>query len=225
MRASGTGGGTTQNMPPGGHANRVGGGFNHSSSGATRMGAGGGGVGGDVGRGEASDPGEGRSLLLDWALWPLWGTIDALKWAGGTVNEVAVAPVVRLASPWALLESTVTKVAALTPQRARDLARVIGNLGINAARLIQTSAGGAVWRSCTRATGSFSMAVSSPAGRQLLVDSAIGYVKLAEALDTPEAKNCIQQWAVIVARGCDALASRHSKIFVKVGLDAFGGTL
>ncbi|CAN0410875.1 unnamed protein product [Ectocarpus sp. 12 AP-2014] len=153
--------------------------------------------------------------LLDWALWPLWGTIDALKWAGGTVNEVAVAPVIRMASPWGLAGSVLTTVKAFTPQRARDLARVVGNLGLNSAGLVQTPAGVELLRSSGRATGSLSTAVSSPAGRQFLLESATGLVKLAEALDTPEAKNFIQQGAVVAARGMDALASRHTKIFVK----------
>ncbi|CAM9136197.1 unnamed protein product [Scytosiphon promiscuus] len=153
--------------------------------------------------------------LLDWALWPLWGTIDALKWAGGTVNEVAVAPVIRLASPWGLAGSILTTVKAYTPQRARDLARIAGNLGLNGAGLVATPAGGQVLRSTGRATSSLSVAISSPAGRQFLVESATGLVKLAEAMDTPEAKNFIRQGAVVAARGMDALASRHTKIFVK----------
>ena len=208
VRAS-TIGDSAENAPPGEPAGRSGG-LSHRHSDATRNDAGAGG----------GDREERRSFLLDWALWPVWGTIDALKWAGGTVNEVAVAPVIRLASPLGLIESTLTAVASLTPQRARDLARVVGNFGVNAAGLAQTTAGGALWRSWGQAVGSFSMAASSPAGRQFLVDSATGFVKLAEALDTPESKNCIQQWAVMGARGLDALASRHSKIFVKVRREA-----
>lgn len=189
------------------------------------VGVGGGGGGGlharsnGVGAGVAnnsSNGGGGGGGLLDWALWPLWGTIDALKWAGGTVNEVAVAPVIRMASPWGLAGSVLTTVKAFTPQRARDLARVVGNFGLNAAGLVQTPAGVELFRSSGRATGSLSTAVSSPAGRQFLLESATGLVKLAEALDTPEAKNFIKQGAVVAARGMDALASRHTKIFVKV---------
>ncbi|CAB1117670.1 unnamed protein product [Ectocarpus sp. CCAP 1310/34] len=172
------------------------------------------GVGAGV-AGNSSNGGAGGFGLLDWALWPLWGTIDALKWAGGTVNEVAVAPVIRMASPWGLVGSVLTTVKAFTPQRARDLARVVGNFGLNAAGLVQTPAGVELLRSSGRATGSLSTAVSSPAGRQFLLESATGLVKLAEALDTPEAKNFIQQGAVVAARGMDALASRHTKIFVK----------
>ncbi|CAM9723329.1 unnamed protein product [Ectocarpus sp. 6 AP-2014] len=172
------------------------------------------GVGAGVASNNRNDCGGGGGLL-DWALWPLWGTIDALKWAGGTVNEVAVAPVIRMASPWGLAGSVLTTVKAFTPQRARDLARVVGNFGLNAAGLVQTLAGVELLRSSGRATGSLSTAVSSPAGRQFLLESATGLVKLAEALDTPEAKNFIQQGAVIAARGMDALASRHTKIFVK----------
>lgn len=191
--------------PPGGIGDG-GGDFGNNPGGGTGSsgGGGGGGGGGAVGG------------LLDWALWPVWGTIDALKWAGGTVNEVAVAPVIRMASPWGLAGSMLTAVKAFTPQRARDLARVAGNFGLNAAGLVNTPAGGEVLRSSGQAAGSLSMAVSSPAGRQFLLESATGLVKLAEALDTPEVKNFIQQGAVVAARGMDAMASRHTKIFMKV---------
>ncbi len=181
---------------------------------------GGGGGGGGDGDGGGGGGGGVVGGVINWALWPLWGTIDALKWAGGTVNEVAVAPVIRMASPWGLAGSMLTTVKAFTPQRARDLARVAGNLGLNAAGLARTPAGGELLRSTGRATGSLSVAASSPAGRQFLLESATGLVKLAEALDTPEAKNFIKQGAVVAARGMDALASRHSKIFVKVRLFA-----
>ncbi|CAN0080441.1 unnamed protein product, partial [Hapterophycus canaliculatus] len=147
---------------------------------------------GDGAGGIGSNASNGGGGLLDWALWPLWGTINALKWAGGTVNEVAVAPVIRLASPWGLAGSILTTIKAYTPQRARDLARIAGNFGLNAAGLLAAPAGGKVLRSTGRATSSLSMAVSSPAGRQFLLESATGMVKLAEAMDTPEAKNFIQ---------------------------------
>lgn len=173
-------------------------------------------VGDSIGSSAVTGGGGGGGGLLDWALWPLWGTIDALKWAGGTVNEVAVAPVIRLASPWGLAGSLLTTIKAYTPQRARDLARIAGNFGLNAAGVVAAPAGGKALHSAGRATSSFSMAVSSPAGRQFLVESATGLVKLAEAMDTPEAKSFIQQGAVVAARGMDALASRHAKIFVKV---------
>ncbi|CAM9226172.1 unnamed protein product, partial [Ectocarpus fasciculatus] len=195
---------TTTTIPVPNSADGAGGGLHARSNG----------VGAGVAN-NSSNSGGGGSGLLDWALWPLWGTIDALKWAGGTVNEVAVAPVIRMASPWGLAGSVLTTVKAFTPQRARDLARVVGNFGLNAAGLVQTPAGVELLRSSGRATGSLSTAVSSPAGRQFLLESATGLVKLAEALDTPEAKNFIQQGAVVAARGMDALASRHTKIFVK----------
>lgn len=174
------------------------------------------GIGGDGSSGGSGGGGGVVGGLLEWALWPVLGTIDALKWAGGTVNDVAVLPVMRMASPWALAGSALTAVKAFTPQRARDLARVAGNLGLNAAGLAHTPAGGELLRSGGQAAGSLSMAVSSPAGRQFLLESATGVVKLAEALDTPEAKNFIKQGAVMAARGMDALGSRHAKIFVKV---------
>lgn len=154
--------------------------------------------------------------LLSWAMWPLWGTIDALKWAGASVNEVAVAPVMRFAGPSAIAGNLLTRLKAYTPQRARDLGRIAANTVRNLAGLVHTEAGGEVLKSSGLATGSLAMAVSSPAGRQLTVEAVTGLVKLAEALDTPEAKNAIRQGTVVVARGMDLFASRYAKVFFQV---------
>lgn len=153
------------------------------------------------------------SGLLSWALAPIWSVLGAVRWAGASVNDVAVAPFIRLTSPWGLAGSLLTALKAYTPQRARDLSRVMGNVVLNFAGLVRTRAGSKLIRSTGRAAGSLSTAVSSPAGRQLVVDFATGYVKLAEALDTPEFKAAIQQGAVVVARGVDLLADRRSKMF------------
>ncbi|CAM9357168.1 unnamed protein product [Sphacelaria rigidula] len=59
------------------------------------------------------------------------------------------------------------------------------------------------------------MAVSSPAGRQFVMDSATGLVKVAEAMNTPEFKNVLQQGAVVMARAVDAMATQHTKLFLQ----------
>lgn len=154
--------------------------------------------------------------LLDWALSPVRGVIGAVRWAGASVNDVAVAPVMRLASPWGLAGTLLTTLKAYTPQRARDLARIVGNGLLNFAGLARTPAGSEVIRSAGHAAGSLSMAVSSPAGRQFAVDYATGFVRVTEALNTPEMKAAIQQGTVVIARGIDLLADRRSKIFLQV---------
>ncbi|CAM9375991.1 unnamed protein product, partial [Choristocarpus tenellus] len=113
------------------------------------------------------------------------------------------------------MESLFGTVKGLTPQRARDLARVVGNATFNAAGLTQTPSGRCFMTANGQATRSFASAVSSPAGRQFVLDYAAGFVKVAEALDTPEAKDAIQQGAVVVARLMDLLSSRHTKIFLQ----------
>lgn len=167
----------------------------------------------DVAEESVEAPGGG---LLEWALTPVRSVIDAVKWAGASVNDVAVAPVMRLASPSALAGSLLTTLKAYTPQRARDLARVVGNVLVNFAGLARTPAGLELLGSAGRAAGSLSKAVSSPAGRQFAVDYASGLVKMAEALNTPEVKAAIQQGAVVMARGMDLLADSRSKFFLQV---------
>lgn len=167
----------------------------------------------DIAEDAVEAPGGG---LLEWALTPVRSVIGAVKWAGASVNDVAVAPVMRLASPSALAGSLLTTLKAYTPQRARDLARVVGNVLVNFAGLARTPAGLELLGSTGRAAGSLSKAASSPAGRQFAVDYASGFVKMAEALNTPEVKAAIQQGAVVMARGMDLLADSRSKIFLQV---------
>ncbi|CAM9303912.1 unnamed protein product, partial [Sphacelaria rigidula] len=101
---------------------------------------------------------------MDWALWPLWGTVDAVKWAGASVNEVVVAPVMRYAGPAAIAEILWDRFVEWTPQRARDIGRIYKNGAINVAKIWKTAEGTEVLRSASAATSSLAMAVSSPAG-------------------------------------------------------------
>eukprot|EP00953_Heterococcus_sp_UTEX-ZZ885_P036724 18900-Heterococcus_DN1.PRE.1 len=196
---------------------------------------------------------EGGGGLLGWALQPVWMGLDALKWAGQTVNDKAVAPVVRYASPMGWASYLFDAVKNLTPQRARDLARIFGNATFNAVGLTQTPAGGKLRSAALRSVDTFASMISAPTGRQLVIDGAAGFVKLAavvheqhrsqyrhsrsssgetettgtgalpliaEALDTPETKDALQQMAVLAARFFDLLASHESKAFLQTAADA-----
>ncbi|KAG5191076.1 hypothetical protein JKP88DRAFT_297164 [Tribonema minus] len=177
-----------------------------------------------------------RSGVLGWALSPMWMTIDALKWAGQTVTDKAVAPVVRYASPAGWAAYIFDAVKNLTPQRACDLARIFGNATFNAVGLLHTPSGRQV-TACLRAAASFTRAgrtraaaarvvdalattVSAPAGRQLVIDGAATFVKVAEALSTLEAKDAMQQCAVAAARFFDVLASPEAKVLLQAAADA-----
>lgn len=103
-----------------------------------------------------------------------------------------------------------------TPQRAQNVGRILKNGAINATKIIKTREGAEVFQSASAATRSLTMAISSPAGRQFVVDSATGLVKVAEALTTRESKNVLQQSAVVLGRGQDAVSTRHAKIFLEV---------
>eukprot|EP00953_Heterococcus_sp_UTEX-ZZ885_P038102 19559-Heterococcus_DN1.PRE.3 len=122
---------------------------------------------------------EGGGGLLGWALQPVWMGLDALKWAGQTVNDKAVAPVVRYASPMGWASYLFDAVKNLTPQRARDLARIFGNATFNAVGLTQTPAGGKLRSAALRSVDTFASMISAPTGRQLVIDGAAGFVKLA----------------------------------------------
>lgn len=169
---------------------------------------------------EAQQEGFMRHGLLGWALSPLWMGIDALKWAGQTVNDQAVAKVVRYASPMGVANHLFDAVKNLTPQRARDLARIFGNATFNLVGLTQSKAGTKLRISSARSVDTFVSTVSAPAGRQLVIDAAATVVKVAAALDTPETKDAIQQLVVLTARFFDVLASTEAKAFLQCAADA-----
>ena len=54
-----------------------------------------------------------RHGIIGWALSPMWMGVDALRWAGQTVNDKALAPVVRYASPAGWLSYAVDSVKVL----------------------------------------------------------------------------------------------------------------
>ena len=82
----------------------------------------------------------------------------------------------------------------LTPQRARDLARIFGNATFNAVGLTQTPAGNKLRSAALRSVDSFASMISAPTGRQLVIDGAAGFVKVPLLLLTcscSEDVNCI----------------------------------
>ncbi|CAM9614458.1 unnamed protein product, partial [Phaeothamnion confervicola] len=146
---------------------------------------------------------------------PVWIGVDALQWAGKAVADNAVAPIVRYTSPLGWVSYFFDGLKDMTPQRARDLARIFGNALSNAVGLVQTPGGSKVVAAHAQVVDSFVTAASSPEARQLVIDGAAAFVRIAEALDTPQAKGAVQQVAVVVARLVDVLASRESKIFLQ----------
>ncbi|CAM9468303.1 unnamed protein product, partial [Chrysoparadoxa australica] len=153
-------------------------------------------------------------VVVGWALAPVWGVLDALKWAGQTVNDKAVRPVVRSVSPAGWAGYLLNSLKNMTPQRARDLARIFGNATMNIIGLTKTEAG-AEWRgAAVTAIDSFSGMISTKQGRDLVIDGATGLVKLADALNTPQTKDAVHQGALVLARVADLAASNESKAFM-----------
>mmetsp|Transcript_20832 Transcript_20832/g.30879 ORF Transcript_20832/g.30879 Transcript_20832/m.30879 type:complete len:433 (-) Transcript_20832:141-1439(-) len=158
--------------------------------------------------------------LVNWALSPVWMGLDALKWASQTVNDQAVAPAIRYASPigWAAYFFNIIK--DLTPQRARDLVRIFGNATVSFVDLLQIPDGEKFRNAFLKVIDTFITTLSSYKGRQLVIDGTATVVKIAEALDTPETKAAVQQGAVVMARFFDVLASEETKNFLQASADA-----
>jgi hypothetical protein len=155
--------------------------------------------------------------------WAIHMGLSALMWAGQTVHKRAVVPVVKTASPLTMFWANYMfqGVASLTPQRAKDLARILSNALCNTVSLWWNTEAGVDARTATAwAVDRVAATASAPAGRRLVIDGAAGLVKLAEALDTPEAKDAIQQGAVVASQFFQLLASEECRDALQSVADA-----
>lgn len=150
--------------------------------------------------------GVGRQLW-SWALSPLWGGVQGLKWAGRTLHQAALGPA---------MGCVANTAKALTPQRTRDLARLLTSFTLNGVGLARTPETSALLVDGVRVLKSFLTMSSSPEGRQFVVEASTGLRKLWKVLGSKEAKACVQQGTIILARGMDALSSPHAKILLQV---------
>ena len=105
------------------------------------------------------------------------GTIGTIKW----VNEIAISPVIDVINPIGI-------VSSITPHRIRELVKVIGNLSLNAAGLINTKLGFKLWKSWLKSSESLSLSISSPECRNLCNESSVLLKLVLKSLNTPRIK-------------------------------------
>ncbi|KAG6977050.1 hypothetical protein JG688_00000737 [Phytophthora aleatoria] len=124
--------------------------------------------------------------------------VDAVLWATNKVDESVVNPVAsRLAgsvvNPAVLSFLLWDRLKTLTPQRARDLTRLLATALSNALGVFGAERGQQLGASSKQLQEDFVRAASSRSGRDVVLNSVATVAKVAQALNTPETKAATQQ--------------------------------
>ncbi|KAG7398930.1 hypothetical protein PHYBOEH_010035 [Phytophthora boehmeriae] len=124
--------------------------------------------------------------------------VDAMRWATAKVDESVVNPVASrlansVANPAVLSFLLWDQLKTLTPQRARDLTRLLATALSNALGVFGAERGQQLGASTKQLQEDFVRAASSRAGRDVVLNSVATVAKVAQALNTPEIKAATQQ--------------------------------
>ncbi|KAL4130460.1 hypothetical protein PRIC2_006457 [Phytophthora ramorum] len=124
--------------------------------------------------------------------------LDAVRWATTKVDESVVNPVASrlagsVANPVVLSFLLWDRLKTLTPQRARDLTRLLATALTNALGVFGAERGQQLGASTKQLQQEFVRAASSRSGRDVVLNSVATVAKVAQALNTPETKAATQQ--------------------------------
>ncbi|KAG6580073.1 uncharacterized protein IUM83_16015 [Phytophthora cinnamomi] len=124
--------------------------------------------------------------------------VDAVRWATTKVDQSVVNPVAArlaesVANPAVLSFLLWDRLKTLTPQRARDLTRLLATALANALGVLSAERGQRLGASTRQLQQDFARAASSRSGRDVVLNGVASVSKVAQALSTPEAKAATQQ--------------------------------
>ncbi|RLN97331.1 hypothetical protein BBJ28_00003434, partial [Nothophytophthora sp. Chile5] len=129
--------------------------------------------------------------------------VDAVRyaaawWATSKVDETVVGPVAShlassVANPAVLSFLLWDRLKTMTPQRARDLTRLLATAFSNAVGVFGAERGQALGASTRQLQDEFVRAASSRGGRDVVMNGVATVAKVAQALNTPETKAATQQ--------------------------------
>ncbi|EGZ16716.1 hypothetical protein PHYSODRAFT_544573 [Phytophthora sojae] len=124
--------------------------------------------------------------------------VDAVRWATTKVDESVVNPVASrlagsVANPAVLSFLLWDRLKTLTPQRARDLTRLLATALANALGVFGAERGQRLGASTKQLQEDFARAASSRSGRDVVLNGVATVAKVAQALNTPETKAATQQ--------------------------------
>ncbi|GMI14374.1 hypothetical protein TrLO_g14253 [Triparma laevis f. longispina] len=146
-------------------------------------------------------------------------TANILKTAGSATSNYIINPTATIVARDILPELFTLLydyIKAITPQRGRDVARIFGSGGRNLMHVLSETPRGQSFLATNAATfDSFISTISSPIGRQLVIDYTSHFVKTCEAAATPEAKAAMDSGVEAFCRLTDVLASDRAKEFYR----------
>lgn len=176
----------------------------------------------------AQDPGTAQPQSIRGALlFPLHLGLRALWWTGNVVNSNVTLPIAQtvVSSVTPLGGSLLGWLGDLTPERARHLARIIGNATYNLIGLTQTKSGIRATASGGKALTSGARLMGSPKGRELITDAASSLIRTFEAMDTPEVHAAIRSAFGTAERGIALLSTPEATTFLDDAADFLSRSL
>ncbi|OQS06597.1 hypothetical protein THRCLA_01374 [Thraustotheca clavata] len=135
-----------------------------------------------------------------------------MGWAGEKVDKSVVTPCANMisgsiANPYVLSSKIWDTLKEATPQRARDVSRLI-SLAISNSALILSSDNTIEWSQSTKALRDHTLAMAATPQGQILVQDCIATVaKTSQALNTPETKAATKQFTKAIQSWIQMLAT------------------
>ncbi|OWZ09855.1 hypothetical protein PHMEG_00017374, partial [Phytophthora megakarya] len=138
------------------------------------------------------------------------------RWAATKMDETVVNPVAArladsVANPAVLSFLLWDRLKTLTPQRARDLTRLLATALANALSVFSAERGQQLRTSTNQVQQAFARAASSRSGRDVVLNSVATVAKVAQALNTPETKAATQQLFQTLQSVVDFFASEDGR--------------
>uniref|UniRef100_A0AAV1VB24 Uncharacterized protein n=1 Tax=Peronospora matthiolae TaxID=2874970 RepID=A0AAV1VB24_9STRA len=138
--------------------------------------------------------------------------INAIRWMDASiVNPVAARLAGSVANPAVLSFLLWDRVKTLTPQRARDLMRLLTTAMTDALGVFGAEKGQQLRASSKQLQKDFLCAAVSRNGRDVVLNSVATVAKVAQALNTPETKSATQQLVHTVQSVVDFFASDEGR--------------
>ncbi|KAL7681291.1 hypothetical protein Plhal304r1_c058g0145401 [Plasmopara halstedii] len=138
--------------------------------------------------------------------------VDAMLWATNKMDESLINPVAThlagsVVNPAVLSFLLWDRLKNLTPQRARDLSRLVATAIANALGVLSAQRGQQLRSNTKRLRDEFVQAASSCIGRDVVLNSCAMAAKVAQAVSTPESKAATQQAFLTLQSVVDFFAS------------------
>lgn len=147
-------------------------------------------------RSATATPGGGSAVLNAVAR----GMLGVSKWTLGSVAN-------QLGGPFGWGEFMFAWVSDITPPRLKRLATIFWDAGAHITKLAYTEGGNELGFAARNVIDGLVETVAAPKGRALVLESGMTFVKLAEAVDTPEMHAAITQGFKLGTRGLEVLAT------------------